>query len=334
MPAGDRSPRTTPAGTAGVSVSAGRSRSPSARDLRLAETGILLTAVIWSLNFVVVKASIAEIGPLTFNAVRYGIATITLFTLLRLRSGTIRVPKETVLPLLALGAFGFGCYQVAWILGLMQVSAGDSSLIVATSPVLTAIIAGVIGIDRLTPPKLAGALVAFAGVAIVIGGEGHLTLGSSLAGDGLTLLAALIWSLYPVLGMRMLARVDPMQTTAWTVLGGTLLVIPLGIAEVLFGGGGGTWMPLTVVGVLFSGSMAAGIANVLIWNAIRHIGPTRATVTQFLVPPGAVLLGALFLNEPVGLPQILGGAVIVLGLWLTRQASMIPGMRRGRSLGS
>jgi drug/metabolite transporter (DMT)-like permease len=76
--------------------------------------------------------------------------------------------------------------------------------------------------------------------------------------------------------------------------------------------------------------LAAGIANVFVLNAVRYVGPTRATAMQFLVPAGAVVLGAIFLAEPVGLPQVIGGAVIVLGVWLTRRASILPASVRSR----
>ena len=67
-------------------------------------------------------------------------------------------------------------------------------------------------------------------------------------------------------------------------------------------------------------------------NAIRSVGPTRATAMQFLVPAGAVVLGAVFLAEPVGLPQVIGGAVIVLGVWLTRRPSILPPTRTGPAI--
>ena len=318
-----RDPEETPARPAGVSVSGAPAPAPPPVARRLAEAGIVLTSVIWSFNFVIVKASIMGVGALAFTGVRYTVACLVLFALLRHRNGSIRVPQGTALPLLGLGVLGFGLYQLCWTFGLTQITAGDSSLIVAASPVLTAVIAGVVGIDRLTAPKLAGALVAFAGVAIVIGAGEEITLGSSLLGDGLTLLAAVIWSVYPVLGTRLLARVDPLQTTAWTVLGGALVLVPLGAWDLLTRGPVG-WTAASMVAVVYSGSMAAGVANVLVWNAIRYIGPTRATVTQFLVPPGAVLLGVIFLAEPLGWPQVVGGGVIVLGLWLARLSSLSP----------
>ena len=96
--------------------------------------GVLLTVLIWSANFVVVKAAIGELGPLTFTATRYIVASVTLFLLVRWRMGAIRRPTGLTLRLIALGMLGFGCYQVAWTLGLTQITAGDSALIIAASP--------------------------------------------------------------------------------------------------------------------------------------------------------------------------------------------------------
>jgi drug/metabolite transporter (DMT)-like permease len=300
---------------------------PRAR--RLAEAGTLLVVLIWSANFVVAKAAIGELGPLTFTATRFVIATITLFLLIRWRMGVVRRPSGLTLRLVALGMLGFGCYQVAWAVGLTEISAGESALIVAASPVLVALLAGALGMDRLTVPKLAGALIAFGGVALVIAGGHQLTPGVSLMGDALTLLAATAWAVYMVLGTRTLRRVDPLQATAWSVLGGTILLVPLGLWEVAASTPVVVTFPV-IVAVLFSGALAVGASNVLLFNAVRHIGPTRATVSQLLVPAGAVILGTIFLGEPLGVAQVLGGAIIVLGVWLTRRPTVIPARSRAR----
>ena len=338
-----RPPRPPPPERGGVSVSAPKdaparpgtearpvpgTRAPT-RARRLAEVGVLATVVIWSANFVVVKAAIGVIGPLTFTGARYVVASLTLLAILRWRTGTIRPPAGRGLVLVGLGVLGFGMYQVLWTIGLTQIGAGDSALIVAASPVLVALLAGAVGMDVLSAPKLAGALVAFAGVAVVITGGQGVSLGSSLLGDGLTLGAATLWAVYTVGGTRILRHVDPLQATTWTVIGGSLVLVPIGIVEVAAQGGGG-FSPATLAAIVYSGALAAGIANVLVFNAIRFVGPTRATAMQFLVPAGAVVLGALVLGEAVGLPQVAGGVVIVLGVWLTRRPTIMSAAVRAR----
>jgi drug/metabolite transporter (DMT)-like permease len=299
------------------------------RTRHLAELGILVTVVIWSANFVIVKAAIGELGTFTFTGARYLVASLTLLAILWRRQGSVRPPAGYGRVLLVLGLLGFGCYQILWTTGLTQISAGDSALLVAASPVVTALLAAAVGMDRLTGPKLAGALIAFAGVAVVIGGSQALSLGSSLVGDALTLGAAVLWAIYTVGASRVVTKIDPLSASTWTVVAGAALLVPLGVAESV-NRGTVTVTPEAVVAILYSGALAAGIANVFVLNAVRHVGPTRATAMQFLVPAGAVVLGAIFLAEPIGAPQVIGGAIIVLGVWLTRRASIVPSAVRSR----
>jgi drug/metabolite transporter (DMT)-like permease len=309
------------------------SRSARARERRLAELGVLATVVIWSANFVVAKAAVEALGPLTFTSIRYVVATSTLFLLVRWRLGPVRPPARTALTLIGLGMLGFGGYQLLWSIGLTQITAGDSALIVAVSPVLTVLLAGAVGMDRLTPPKLVGALVAFGGVAVVVTAGRELSLGASLVGELLTLGAAVLWAVYTIAGTRMLRQVDPLQATAWAVLGGMLFLLPFGAHEIATSPPPEV-TPAAVLGILYSGALAAAVSNVLVFNAIRLVGPSRVIVSQFLVPFGAVVLGALVLAEPVGIAQVAGGAVIVFGVWLTRRRSVLPRAVRARVRGA
>ncbi len=311
-------------------VEAATARTPvHRRARRLAEAGVLLTILIWSLNFVVVKVAIGALGPMTFTGTRFVIASLTLLAILRWRNGTVRPPAGRTLQLLGLGAIGFGVYQVLWTFGLTRIGAGELALIVATSPVLVALLAGAVGMDVLSAPKLAGALIAFAGVAVVIAGGRDLSLGSSLIGDALTLGAAIAWAVYTVGGTRILRHVDPLEATTWTVVGGSLILVPLGVLEAATRPSDGM-SPAMLLALLYSGMLAVGISNVLVFNAVRFVGPTRASAMQLLLPAGAVALGALLLDEPVGLPQVVGGVVIVLGVWLTRRPVVAPAAIRAR----
>ncbi len=155
------------------------------------------------------KAAIGVLGPLSFTSLRYLVAAVTLLLVLRWRTGAIRWPRGYGRQLFLMGALGFGAYQVLWTLGLTQITAGDSALLIAASPVFVALLAGAVGMDRLTTPKLAGALIAFGGVAVVVAAGHELSLGASLVGDALTLGAAALWAVYTVAGARIMRSVDP-----------------------------------------------------------------------------------------------------------------------------
>ena len=271
----------------------------------------------WAANFIVVKAANEQIPPVTFAFLRFALAAVTLLALLRWREGHLGLPRRDVLPILGLGALGFGIYQILWSVALQEIPAGDSALLIATTPVITALLAVVSRADTLTRTKLLGSLVSFSGVAIIVSAGHGISLGGALVGDALTLLAAVCWSIYTAFGAPIMRRHSPLKTTAWAMVGGALVLLVPGAFQAVgveWGGvGGDAW-----AGLLFSAFVPAGIANVVVFSAIRLLGPTRITAYQFLVPFMAVLMGAAFLAEPVRLDQLLGGLVIVIGVAIAR----------------
>lgn len=282
--------------------------------------------VFWAGNFIVVKGAIEVLPPVGFSFLRYCIAAGTLLTLLRIREGAIRVPRGDVIKILALGALGFGCYQILWPVALQSIPAGDSALLIAATPVMTALLAMAIGADTPNGVKLIGAFISFAGVALVIGAGQGLVLGASLVGDVLTLVAAACWSVYTVFGATILRRHSPLITTTWAIIAGAVFLAPAGIAQLATTDLSGFGLPV-LLALLYSGTLAAGFANVIIFHGVKLLGPTRVNGLQFLVPALAVGMAAIFLDEPIRPIQLVGGAIILAGVALLRSGSW-PGGRR------
>jgi len=276
--------------------------------------------VFWAGNFIVVKGAISVLPPVGFTFLRYSIAAITLLVLLRWREGAIRLPKGDTLKIFGLGIIGFGCYQILWPVALQSIPAGDSALLIAATPVITALLAMAVGEDQPNAVKIIGAFVSFAGVALVIAAGQGLSLGVSLTGDVLTLIAAACWSVYTVFGASILRRHSPLVTTTWAIVAGTLFIAPLGIGQLLTSDLSGFGPPV-VLAVIYSGTLAAGFANVIVFNGVKLLGPTRVNALQFLVPVLAVGMAAVFLDEPIRAIQIVGGAVILAGVALLRRGS-------------
>ncbi len=217
-----------------------------------------------------------------------------------------------------LGILGYGVYQILWTTALQHVSAGDSALLIATTPVITGLVAAAIGTDTLTPAKLVGGLIAFVGVAIVVGGGAGFDLTGSLVGDVMTLLAAACWSVYTAFGARFLIRLSALRTTAWAVTFGALFLVPLGLVQLTGMVDPGPAILGAAGAIVYAGVLAAGISNVVVFRAVRLLGPTRVTAFQFLIPAITVALAAVVLHEPITIAQILGGFVIVAGVLVTR----------------
>jgi drug/metabolite transporter (DMT)-like permease len=287
--------------------------------------------VVWAANFIVVKDAIATLPPVGFTMLRYGLASIALLVILRLHEGDVRLPRPDVLRILLLGGLGFGLYQILWTTGLVSIPAGDSALIIASTPVLVAVLAVIIGADTLTPLKFAGAALSFLGVVVVIAAGVGISMSGSALGSLLTLGAAACWASYTAFAAPILRRHSPLVLTTWATIGGTLVLIPPGVAQLAAPGALGPTqaerlVPI-VLAVAYSGMLAAAFANVIVFNGVRLLGPTRVITLQSFVPPMAVVLAFFFLGEPIRPAQVVGGLIILLGVALTRRASGRPVVR-------
>lgn len=317
-------PPETPADRpAGVGLSA----TPSRRaewwaDRRVLEVGALGVVVVWAGNFIVVKSALDHLPPVGFTFSRYLLSSIALLVLLRWAEGEVRLPRQGALPILLLGGLGFGLYQILWTVGLQTVPAGDSALLIAATPVLTAVLAVAAGTDTLTPVRAAGVVLSFVGVAIVVGAGVGIELAGSPIGFALTLGASLCWAIYTALGARVLRRHSPLVLTTWATVSGTVVLAPIGIGQLVAPGAVRLTSPLDgaviAASIAYSGILAAALANVIVFQGIRFLGPTRITTIQSLVPAFAVVLAAIVLAEPIRPGQVVGGAIIVVGVALTR----------------
>jgi drug/metabolite transporter (DMT)-like permease len=294
-------------------------------DRRRTEIAVLAVMVLWAANFIVVKDIIGILPPVGFTFLRYFLASLALLAILRWTEGEIRLPRPGAARILLLGGLGFGVYQMLWTVGLQSIPAGDSALLIAASPVLTAVIAVLIGTDTLNPLKAVGVVLSFVGVVLVIAAGVGIELTGSPIGFALTMAAALCWATYTAVAARVLRRHSPLVLTTWATIGGTLVLSPVGIGQLLSTGVLGpeqaaNW-PRIVFAIAFSGLLAAALANVVVFQGVGLLGPTRVMTLQSLVPAMAVVLAAIFLMEPIRPVQVVGGGIIILGVALTRRAS-------------
>jgi drug/metabolite transporter (DMT)-like permease len=167
-------------------------------------------------------------------------------------------------------------------------------------------------------------LISFIGVAIVIASGPGLSIGGSLVGEAITFGAAVLWSIYTAFGAPLLRRHSPLRATAWATVAGTVVLAPVGIAQ-LATVDQAAYTTEVAGAILYSGFLAAGISNVVVQHGVKVIGPTRTSALQFLVPALAVVLAAAFLSEPIRPGQIIGGLVIVAGIVLLRVSGRLVG---------
>ncbi len=294
-----------------------RADQPSARVRLLAEIAILLVMLTWGANVVAVKAVLADVPPILFAFVRFGSAFLVLLAVLKWREGSVGLPRGDILPLLLLGLAGFGLYQDLWATALGRTTASNSALITAATPVSTMLIAAAVGSDTLSRGKVIGAAISLSGAVGVVGATHGFGFTGASAGDLMTFAATLCWACYVAFGAPVLRRHSPLRTATWAIGFGCLGMLPLAGWQLT------TFDPshihASTIGLfLFCSLLAAAAANVVMFEAVKVLGPTRAMLFQFLVPAFAVVLAALFLGEAIVVGQVVGGAVIVLGIIVAR----------------
>jgi len=287
------------------------------RDLAT-DLGLLGLAVIWGVNFSVVKAVLAFLDPLALNALRFPLAAAVLAVVMARLPGP-GLDAADRLPLLALGILGNVVYQMCFILGIDETLAGNASLLLATSPVWTVLLSALLGHEEPNGVVFLGSALTLAGMGlVVVGGGGALGWGGdTIRGDALMVTAALLWSVYTVGSGRYVRKYGAIRVTAWTLWVGTPLLILAGAPSLL--ATSWTTVPAWVwLGVAYAGVLSVGLAYLLWYRGVRRLGNSRTALYSNLVPVAALVTAWLWLGEVPTTVQVGGAAVILGGISLAR----------------
>ncbi len=293
-----------------------RSRSP----LGVADLVLATLIVVWGANYSVIKASFRFFSPLAFNAARFTLATLTVLILVKLSGQSLRLPPRERKQAALAGLLANTVYQLFFILGLARTTAGNAALIQATMPLQVAVLSHILGRERLS-------VRAWVGVALATGGLGMLIVlrqGVSLelrhwGGDALMLAAAFTWACYTLYADPLLARAPAMRVTGIGFLAGAPPLILAAFPQLVTQQWGK--LPLAAWGALaFSGGLAIGLGY-LGWNyALRHLGSTRTAVYSNATPVVAAVTAWLTLGERWTPGQVVGAALVLVGVIITRTA--------------
>jgi len=283
----------------------------------LTDVLLFMMAVIWGINFVVVKYATHVFNPVAFTGLRVGTAAIFLLAVAFAR-GDLVLPRRDVIGLLLIGMIGNGLYQLFFVHGVARTRAGNAALIVAAAPAFIALFARVRGLERVRRLTLVGIALSVLGVGLVIAGSARPSNGEvTLLGSMLVFFGVMCWSVYTILLQPYTKRIDVARLSAITMVGGA---VPLLIASTpaliatdwsIVGPGG--WLAL-----FYSSVISMGVAYYFWYRGLRVLGPTRTAVYANLQPIIALAVAWAFLGEVPTIFQGVGAATIVAGVFLTR----------------
>jgi drug/metabolite transporter (DMT)-like permease len=280
---------------------------------------LLLMALIWGSNFTVIKYALEDLQPLSFNALRFTLASVAMLVVaIASGSGLKNLAPGDGRRLFLLGLFGNTCYQSLFITGMAYTRAGNAALILATTPLFTAVLGRIRKHEYFTGRGIVGLVLAFGGIVIIVlTGRGEISLGETILGDSLLLLSTVCWALYTVGSRQLMHTYGPIKATTIMMTSGTPFLLLI-CAPALLRQDWSRVRPLAWAGLAYSGLFAIALAY-LIWSyGVRRIGSTRTALYSNITPVIALLVAWPALGETPTLGQLAGAVVIFAGIYLVR----------------
>ena len=299
------------------------------RRIRSVDLMLLLAVGLWALHLSVARYILTHgFAPLAYAGTRYSAAALIFAAVTGRRENAIRLPRGRLLAVAGAATLLLYANQLGFVYAVRMTTASTVGLISGVTPIVTALTAFLLGIERVTRGFLAAALLSFAGVGIVAAGSTG-GLSASLGGDTLALSTAFTWGAYSVAIASLMRHWSPYRISAVVLLATASLLVVTSIPQLLRQ----NWSALstlTWLGFAFAVLGPLVLTNLLWFTAIDRVGPSHATLFANLQPFVAVVFAVLLLAERPTLEQIGGGIAIAVAVVLawTRMPALNPSIER------
>lgn len=274
-----------------------------------------VTIIIWGSTFISSKVLLEHYSPAQIMLTRFLLAYIALWLV---RPQKLQLSLKQELGFLVLGLSGCSIYFYTENTALTYTLASNVSIIVAAAPIFTAILAHLTGEESFRRNTLWGFLISFAGVILVVC-NGTFVLKLNPKGDFLALAAAACWAVYSVLIRRISEGIDSLLITRRTLFWGLITALPMVLLEGRPYSFSPLLTPVIAGNFLFLGLLGSCLCFVL-WNrAFFYLGVVTTNSFIYIQPFITIVVGWLFLGEPISLLAIVGAAFITAGLIVSQK---------------
>lgn len=276
---------------------------------------LITLATVWGGSFLFNAILVAELPVITIVAIRVTVAALALWGFVRVTGRAIPTAPEVWGALLILGVLNNAIPFSLIVQGQTQITSGLASILNATTPLFTILVAGFFLTDeRFSVLRVLGVIVGFSGVILMVGPEALGGLGADFWAQLCALGAALSYGFASVFGRRFRElRVDPVMVATGQVTMSSLVLWPIAL-----------WIdgPQDILGLSFNAAasmfglavLCTSFAYILYFRILERAGATNISLVTFLVPISAIILGVLVLGESIFIKEIIGISLIGLGL--------------------
>ncbi len=274
---------------------------------------------MWSFNYVAGKVALRHFDGLTLASFRIVLAAAVLLPIYFLRRDRPVLNARDIWTLSYLGWL-LCLNQMFFTIGLAYTTSGHSSMILAIGPILVLLLARAMKLEALTTAKMLGMAIAFTG-AVILASENGLDLRRSptLSGDLLTLAGTSSFTFYVVLSKKVAKRYDSITMNAVNFFASAAVLLPVaiwcGVRLDWHSVGWPAW-----IGLAYMAAISSVAAYTLFYWALRYMEASRVSAVNYFQPLGAILVAAMFLGEIPTRHLVLGGAMILLGVYMAERA--------------
>lgn len=276
---------------------------------------VLLTVLGWSFNFIIAKITLRYINPFAMTSFRIELSGLLMVPIYFAQPRRSRLNRRDLWIFLVLGFWGVAVNRGLFIVGLNYTTAAHSTLIVASGPILVLLLARAYKLEKITKAKVVGMATCFAGVAILVAGDELHRHAGTWIGDLIALGGTCGFALYTVLAKRVARQYNTISMNTFCNLAGAIFLLPLTVREAARL----DWSTVGAVGWLGLGYTvlvsSIGAYLIFFW-ALAHLPASRLAVFTYLETPIAALLAVLILGESPTLALLIGGGLILLGVYL------------------
>ena len=271
--------------------------------------GYVCVALIWGSTWAAIKIGVNDVPPFVFALAR-AVAVASLLTILAV---ALRQPfprgKRTIAVAVVVGLINIGWSWAIIFWSEQFVPSGLVAVFGAAAPIWTAVLAHfMVKGDRLSALKIVGLALGLGGTVILIGAPDAADGAAGLIATMLLALMAISWSIAAILQSRYLTRVAPIPTVALGTWASVLLLAPLALPQL---SEAQRWSVPSLLAFVYLVVFGTSVGMVVSLWLYRKLRPTTITLIQVIVPAEAILIGTLWLGEPVTV-RMLGGAALVV----------------------
>ncbi|HTW24928.1 MAG TPA: DMT family transporter [Candidatus Baltobacteraceae bacterium] len=302
---------------------AGAPRRPSAL-LLVASFAFILLA--WAVNYPAGKIALQHMDPVTLASLRIELAAILMLAIHFSRPRRVRFDKRDFWTFALLAFLGVVLNQGFYTAGLKYTTSERSVLVIALGPIMILLFARALKLEAFTTAKIAGMAFAFIGVLLLETERKVVGQTSAMVGDAITLISVVGFAIYSVLGKRLLdvsrrAKYDAISFNTFITVAAAVMLLPVAARQ-------GIVLDWRAVGWAGWGGMiymAVGssvLAYTLFYWLLKYVDASRVATINYMQPFVVILLSVAFLGERPTARLILGGALVLIGVYFVERVSL------------